>query len=139
MRAGRASLLLLVPVLVAAGLQLRELGTKSLWIDEVLTVHVAEAPDLPTFFERHRASENQPPAHYLLLHGWIRLAGAGDAAVRVPSALFGVVSVAVLAWLGWLLAGIRAGILAALLLAVFPTLSCTGAWPGSTRWRCSSR
>ena len=117
---------LVVPLSIAAVLQFADLGGKSLWDDEVTTVTIATQDSLEDVYTAYRSSERQPPLHYLVLHGWTRVAGASDWAVRVPSALFSVASVLLVAWLGLRVAGRRVGFLAAYLLAISPFLLLFG-------------
>ncbi len=88
--------------LVAAGVALRCWTPVALWLDEALTVNIARLPlrSIPEAL-RHDGS---PPLYYYLLHGWMRLFGTGDVAVR---ALSGVVSIVTLIPM-WF-AGRRAG------------------------------
>jgi hypothetical protein len=62
-----------------------------LWLDEAQSVAIARLPvgDLLTAL-RH---DGAPPLYYLLLHGWTRLFGTGDTAVRAMSALFAAATV----------------------------------------------
>jgi hypothetical protein len=80
-----------VGLAVVAGVVLRFVTTSHLWLDEALSVDIAALPiaDLPDAL-RH---DGHPPLYYALLHGWMRLVGDGDVAVR---ALSGVVSLATL-------------------------------------------
>ncbi len=89
-------------MLVALGVILRSWSPSALWLDEALSVNIAKLAlgDIPEAL-RHDGS---PPLYYLILHGWIRVFGAGDLAVR---ALSGVLSIATLP-LMWL-AGRRLG------------------------------
>jgi hypothetical protein len=81
---------------------------------------------LETFFQEHEAS-NHVPFSALSRVGveWWQAAGGGegrfDAGVfRWPSFVFGLATIPLLAWLGGLLGFPRAGVLAALLLALHP-------------------
>lgn len=71
---------------VIAGLGFRLFSRSSLWLDEALSVNLASVP-LAELGQRLR-EDGAPPLYYLLLHGWIRLFGSGDVAVRLLSALF---------------------------------------------------
>jgi mannosyltransferase len=85
-----------VAVAVVAGVALRFWTTSELWLDEALTVNIARLPlrDIPETL-RH---DGAPPLYYFLLHGWMRLFGEGDLAVRSLSAVFGIASLPVV-WL----------------------------------------
>ena len=113
-------------VALACGLQLADLGARSLWFDEIYTVRIAGEPTLDEMWASYRESERQPPLHYLLLRGWIAIAGSGDAAVRVPFALLAAASVGLVAWLALRLLGRRAALYAAFLLAISPALLMFG-------------
>lgn len=90
----------------------------ALWLDEALSVNIARLP-LDELLEALRQDGN-PPLYYVLLHGWMRLFGEGDTAVR---SLSGVLSVATLP-LAWLaasrLGGRAAGIWALALVGLSP-------------------
>jgi mannosyltransferase len=83
-------------VVVAVGIVFRFVARSDLWLDEALTVNIAKLPlsDLRDAL-RH---DGAPPLFYVLLHGWIKIFGSSDVAVR---ALAGVISVATLpaAWI----------------------------------------
>lgn len=97
------------------GLWLRFASTSLLWLDEALSVNIAELPvsQIPSALKRDGA----PPLYYVILHFWMGAFGSSDLAVR---SLSGVVSV--LAILGaFLLArrvwGLETGLIAAGILA----------------------
>ena len=84
--------LLLLAVLVALSLRVSTLGRRSLWGDEIATLHISalEVDDIVTIqWDQH------PPLYYLLMHYWIMLV-QGEFLLRLPSALAGVVAVPLL-------------------------------------------
>src|SRR5437016_9919278 len=91
-----------VAAVVAIGVGLRFFARSDLWLDEALTVNVARLPlsRLPEAL-RH---DGAPPLYYVLLHGWMRVLGTGDFAVRSLSSVCSVASLP-LAWM----AGRRVG------------------------------
>lgn len=110
---------LLALCLLAFALRVYRLEAQSLWYDEGVTAYLAtlSLPDLTAW----TADDIQPPLYYYAVWAWVRLAGAGEFALRFPSALAGVLVVPCLAWLGRRVAGSRgAGLLAGLLGAVSP-------------------
>ena len=64
------------------------------------------------------SSDTHPPGYYLLMLPWTRAVGTSLRAIRLPSALLGVASVALLFWFGSLAGWPLAGGVAAVLLAV---------------------
>jgi uncharacterized membrane protein len=107
---------ILAIVAAAAFLRLHDLGGQALWWDEVMSFRQAKLglADLLAA----TAEDNYPPLHNLILHAAIALFGSGEAALRLPSALFGILNVLAIHWVGRMLGGPLAGLLAAGLLAV---------------------
>lgn len=106
--------------LAAAILRLLHLGAKSLWFDEPLTVALARI-SWPSFIRFWRDGEAAyQGAYFLLMRGWLRL-GDSEAWIRLPSALFAIASVPLIYILARRLAGDKAALAAAALLAFSPT------------------
>lgn len=105
-------------VVLALCLRLVRLGADSLWYDETVSVTLA-AKSLPELVA-HTAGDIHPPGYYVLLHGWLRLAGRSEFAAALPSLFFGVLLVALAYRLGRRVFGPAAGRLAALLVAISP-------------------
>jgi hypothetical protein len=91
-RDGSRSHALLIAAVVAGILVVaavfRFLTTSDLWLDEALTVNIADLPlsDLEPALRRDGA----PPLYYVLLHGWVSVFGTGDVAVRALSGVLGL-------------------------------------------------
>lgn len=111
---------LLAISLAAAGWRLGTLGAQSLWYDEAFTpVHVLHS-GLGATLQAVSHTENSPPLWYVLEWAVSRVLGTGAIALRLVSAIAGIAAV-VVAWaIGWELAGRRAAIASALLLATSP-------------------
>lgn len=62
-------------------------------------------------------SETNPPLYYFILHFWVSLFGDSEFSLRLPSALFGSVSILAIYALGKLLFNKRTATIAALILA----------------------
>jgi hypothetical protein len=100
------------------GVVLRFWATSDLWLDEALSVSIARLPlaDLPDALRQDGA----PPLYYVLLHGWMRVWGSGDLAVRSLSGLMATATLPLI-WLAGRRVGTRATAwAAALLLASSP-------------------
>jgi hypothetical protein len=85
------------PAAVAAAhlaLKLPGAGRQALWLDEAVSVHLAELP-LRALLPAVRHDTN-PPLYYLLLWAWTRVFGDGEAAARAPSVLASALTGAVL-------------------------------------------
>jgi 4-amino-4-deoxy-L-arabinose transferase-like glycosyltransferase len=107
-------------MLLAAVLRFATLDLQSFWYDEAFTpVHVLH-PGLGATLSAVSHTENTPPLWYLLIWGWSRLLGTGEVALRSLSALAGVLTVPVAWGIGRELAGRRAALATAALVAVNP-------------------
>lgn len=122
-RLGRILLPVLVGLLSVLGLLLRlqRLTWQPLWWDEGYSVYFATEPlSRMTWLT---ARDIHPPVYYALLHGWFRAFVASDVATaRLLSVLWGVLALAVIAWVARRLLPLRPRVawLATLLLAVNP-------------------
>ncbi len=109
------------PALLALGLCLYELTTRSLWLDESATVAIAT---------QHGAAFGSAVAHdggnmlayYGLLHVLIGLFGSGPLVLRLPAAVSAAVTAGLVGMLALRLAGRRVALYAGLLSAVSLTL-----------------
>jgi mannosyltransferase len=118
------------PVAIAAALAVVMAGSLLLrtgaldagyWIDEAIAVGIAsrDFTDIPGALRQ----DGSPPLYYLLLHGWMAVAGTGEAATRTLSLIFALLAVPVAFWAGNALFGRRAGALAAAGAAGCPFLT----------------
>jgi mannosyltransferase len=83
------------------------------WIDEAIAVGIAshEPGEIPALLRQ----DGSPPLYYLLLHGWMAIAGDSEAATRALSLLFAAAAVPTAYWAG--------GGRAAAIVAVCPFLT----------------
>ena len=91
--ARRTWLLLGALTAVGAALRLPFLGLQSLWYDETFTHAIAGQDSLGAVWDQVRLTESTPPLYYVVTWIWTQLAGTGDAALRAPAALAGVLCV----------------------------------------------
>jgi len=129
-------------LLLALALRGYRLGGQSLWADEGNSLALAQA-SLADIAAR-TALDIHPPLYYWLLHGWTRLAGNSEVALRLPSLFASLLLVAVTYRLGRRLGGRRIGLLSAGLVAVSPfqvyyaqearMYALLALWTGLTLW-----
>lgn len=116
-------------LLAGVALRLFRLGAESLWYDETVSVLLAGSP-LPELI-RHTAGDIHPPGYYVLLRGWLVLAGfpTGHAdpsgiglefAAGFFSLLFGVLLIPLVYVLADRLTDRRTALVAAALIAFSP-------------------
>ncbi|MGA2758099.1 MAG: glycosyltransferase family 39 protein [Solirubrobacteraceae bacterium] len=107
-------------LLVAALARLPTLGLQSFWYDEAFTpVHVLH-PGLVATLNSMVARENTPPLWFVLVWAVSRVLGTGVVALRLLSALAGIVLVGVGWAIGAQLGSRRTAVILAAILAVSP-------------------
>jgi mannosyltransferase len=110
------------PLLLSAyGLRLYGLTAQSLWRDEVDALRFAQLP-LSDYLSIFSQPGQNGPLYFLLLRGWVALAGTGEFSLRYFSLLPGVVAVALTLTLGRRLFTAPIGLIAAALVAASPYL-----------------
>ncbi len=104
-------------VLLAGALRIVNLND-SLWFDELWStrVHLGD----PALLLKSILRTTHPPFHYLLMYPWIHLFGDSEISIRLPFLLFGIGSIVLTYCLGKSLGNEKAGLLAALSLAIAP-------------------
>ena len=112
-------LLLSVAVLASVGgIVLRFATSSSLWLDEALTVDISRLPTAQLLAALRR--DGSPPAYYLLLHGWMKVFGTSDAAVRALPGLISLATIPVAWLLGRELGGRRVALATSVFVATSP-------------------
>lgn len=103
---------------LAFTLQIWRLGEQSLWYDEGFSVWLASRPLIEIL--ARTAADIHPPLYYVLLAGWMDLAGAGEFSLRYLSVLAAVATIPLMWALGRRTLGEHSGTIAALLVAISP-------------------
>ncbi len=75
-------------LLLGIVLRLINLGRESLWLDEAISFLAAQLP--LTQIANNTVQSSHPPLYYLLLHVWLDLVPDTDTAVKLISALWGI-------------------------------------------------
>jgi uncharacterized membrane protein len=107
-----------IAAVVLVGIVLRFYTRSDLWLDEALSVNIARLP-LRQLHDALR-HDGAPPLYYVVLHGWIRLFGTGDTAVRALSGLCSVATLPLAWFAGKRLGGRPVAWLAVVVLATSP-------------------
>ncbi len=115
---GKSAVWVTLLTLLAFVLRVWRLDFQPLWWDEGWTVYFATSAVREMI--ARTAIDIHPPFYYLLLHLWVALTGPSAAVVRFFSVLVGTLSIPLLFLVGRRLFGQRAGLIAALVLAVAP-------------------
>ena len=104
----------------ALALRLYRLGAQSLWLDEGGTWAEVTGRGWGALFADLSSKDAAYPLYHLLLKGWIVIAGDSESALRMPSALAGVLAVAALMLAAAELHGGRFPLVAGVLVATSP-------------------
>ena len=104
-------------IAVVVGVATRFITRSGLWLDEALTVNIANLPlDQITGALEH---DGHPPLYYFLLHFWTGWFGTGDVAARSMSGLFGILCLPLV----WILGRRKGGTLLAWVAVAVVALS----------------
>ena len=115
---GRNWIAVATAVVLFVAVVVRFATVSALWLDEAQTVAIARLP-LGGIAEGLR-HDGCPPLFYVLLHGWMRVLGDGELAVRALSGLFGVAPLPLMWIAGRRLGGTTVAWSALILLAASP-------------------
>ena len=90
----KTAVILLAIILAGLSIRIYDLGKESLWKDEAAVLYTAEKGSIAevaeSAIEMHRG---HPPLNFVLLHFWVKLFGNSEFAARLPSAIFGTLSI----------------------------------------------
>lgn len=105
-------------IVLGAGLRLFHLGAQSLTYDEGVTLYFARRPLGELAATMAAAGDPHPPLYYSLMHFWIQLCGISEAALRLPSAVFGIITIPLVFAVARRISDEATALLATLLFAV---------------------
>ncbi|MBI1802807.1 MAG: glycosyltransferase family 39 protein [Chloroflexi bacterium] len=104
--------------MIAWGLLLWQLDSRSLWVDEFLTAQMIQGA--PQDVVAAATRDIHPPLYFLLLNAWVQVSGASDFALRFPSVLAAMCALALMPVLARRTLGSSSALPATLLLAGAP-------------------
>lgn len=112
--------LVAMATLLGLVVRLHDLTAHGIWFDEAYHIELVRLPTVGRMLDAVLSNPPSDPLYALVLRWWAGLFGHSDGAVRVLSVIFSTVTVPATYWLGRVLVGRWAGVLAAALLAVSP-------------------
>ncbi|MFA4988242.1 MAG: glycosyltransferase family 39 protein [Candidatus Omnitrophota bacterium] len=113
----KAGLSLFFITIAGSFLRLYRLSRQSFWLDEAYSVMMSKNIFTLWF---NQWKDSSPPLYYGLLHFWSFLFGNGEFALRLLSALFGILLIPLIFAAGKTIFNKNVGIYAALLVAISP-------------------
>jgi len=93
---------------------------QSLWFDESGTVTAVRQTALVPLINVYSIGDFHPPGYFVMLWGWVRIFGSSEVASRLPSVIFGVLTVFLTYLIAKKLFSEKTGLLASFLLALAP-------------------
>ena len=124
-RAGGSRWLPAIPAVVTLAVMLYQIQRPSFWRDEGATL-AAVHRSLPQMFRMLGYQDAAHGAYYLLMWGWVRVFGSGEAALRLPSAIAMAVAAAFITLIGRRLVSPGAGLAGGLVFAALPSVTRYG-------------
>lgn len=109
-------IILCATIVVGVGLRMYGLTDQSLWYDEVYSITHAERSYGQIVADCK--ADVHPPLHYFALHVWIKVFGPGELSVRSFAALFGILLIPVICYVGSSLFNRRVGLISAFIAAI---------------------
>lgn len=93
-----------------------------IWLDEYLSINSSTGDGFIAVITNGfgRQDDYHPPLFYIILNTWMKLFGNGDLAVKIPSVIFGLLTIPASYWLGKICHSRRVGMLSALFCAFAP-------------------
>lgn len=93
---------------------------QSLWLDEAINTLAVKHYGFYDLITQYARADFHPPGWFILLWFWTKLFGYSEIAIRIPSVIFGMLSVWVIYLIGKKIHSEKLGLVAALLLCVNP-------------------
>lgn len=93
---------------------------QSLWFDEGINAMAAKSFSFVGILTQYAIADFHPPGWFAILWTWGKVFGYSESALRIPSVIFGVITIYVTYLIGRKLISKRVGLLAALLLCINP-------------------
>jgi len=111
------SLLLLLIVILGSAMRIYGLSYKSMWGDEILSVIWYRGKSIPEIARVSALRDVHPPLYYIILHFFLYF-GDSEFVARLPSVIFGVLSIWLIYKVGRSFFGEREGLISAFLLSI---------------------
>lgn len=107
--------------ILIGGLILRSFNlNQSLWLDEAINVLAVKSYSLFDLITQYARADFHPPGWFIILWFWGKIFGYSEIIVRLPSVIFGVITIYVTYLIGKKLVSKNLGLIAALLIGVNP-------------------
>lgn len=107
--------------ILVLGLMLRSISlNQSFWLDEAINVLATQKFSLFDMVTEYAKADFHPPLFFVILWIWTKIFGIGEVIVRIPSVIFGTLTIYIVYLLGQKIHSKTLGLTAALILATNP-------------------
>ncbi len=108
------------PILLV-GLSLRLISlNQSLWLDEAISLTFSQKFSLWGMITQYSIADFHPPGYFAVIWVWTRVFGISEISARLPSVIFGVLTIFLVYLIGKKLVSKEVGLISAVLLAINP-------------------
>jgi uncharacterized membrane protein len=109
-------IILAIIILVGSYLRFHALGSEALWLDEAVTYRIGSL-DLVSEVWDNAIRDRHPPLHFLIIH-LVTIFSSTEFALRLPSAIFGILTIPALYLLAQTMFGKKEALLSAFILSI---------------------
>lgn len=107
--------------ILVLGLILRILSlNQSLWLDEAINTLAAKNYSFFDLITKYAPADFHPPGWFIIIWFWTKIFGYSEIAVRIPSVIFGVLTIWVVYLIGKKISSKEVGIIGAILICLNP-------------------
>ncbi len=118
MKRASAAIILFLILILGIALRIYDLDGESIWYDEGDSVYLARMTPFQVIM--NPSSHDHPPLYYFLMHRWIKAFGDSVFSMRLPSAIFGILSIFMIYAVGRSIFDEKVSLLSAAILALSP-------------------
>jgi len=104
-------------LILGAALRIYGLTYQSLWFDEANGIRVAEM-SFREIISELKYGDVSPPLHYFMFHIWMRVFGAGELSTRAFAAIFGILLIPTIYYVGSSLFNRKVGLISAFIASI---------------------
>lgn len=111
----------MIGIILVIGSVLRLVSlNQSLWLDEAINILAVQDYSFVDLITKYIQGDFHPPGWFMLLWVWGKAFGYSESVARIPSVIFGVITIYIVYLIGAKLISKKLGLLAALLLSINP-------------------
>jgi len=118
MKINKYSILILLIIVTGSVLRLNNITSENFWLDEIRTIYLSNTHLLNTV--ELMQYEWQTPLYFLIINVWISFFSISEFSLRIPSVIFGVLSIIFTYKIVALLYNEKVGVLSAIFISISP-------------------